>query len=335
MLFDQEKAYDRVHPTYLRKVMAAMGFPDEFIEAIFTLFFGTNIHLNINGYLAQPFLQQRGLRQGDPLSPLLFNIAIEPLIQSIIQSPQISGIQLPHTPSTVIKIMGYADDLATFPRTTEEWGHLKATMEKYGQASNARLNLKKTVAFPLSNTCRLMMQALQQDQVQIHTTLQDNALVYLGYPVALNTRQRDLFLDNILSKIKIQIGLHSGRQVSVLGRGLIANSLILSRLWHIVSVVQPPRAWIRNVQSVVRKFFCPFFPAPSCEFITQRRKTGGTWVGRHCHAGQSLPTPSGAATMLQSQVLCHSNPEGSSEGTHAVRIPARPFSCSKPLPRGT
>ena len=154
-------------------------------------------------------------------------------------------------------------------------GHLKATMEKYGQASNARLNLKKTVAFPLSNTCRLMMQALQQDQVQIHTILQDNALVYLGYPVALNTRQRDLFLDNILSKIKIQIGLHSGRQVSVLGRGLIANSLILSRLWHIVSVVQPPRTWIRKVQSVVRKFVCPFFPAPSWEFITQRRKTGG------------------------------------------------------------
>ncbi|KAG0002123.1 hypothetical protein BGZ65_002913, partial [Modicella reniformis] len=69
ILFDQEKAYDRVRPDYLRAVMEHMDLPDRLIDSIFTHYFGTNIHLNINGYLAQSFVQRRGQRQGD----LLFN----------------------------------------------------------------------------------------------------------------------------------------------------------------------------------------------------------------------------------------------------------------------
>ncbi|KAF9140909.1 hypothetical protein BGX20_007453, partial [Mortierella sp. AD010] len=49
ILLDQEKAYDRVHPSYLRAVMEHMEFPVQFTDSIFRLFFSTNIHLNING----------------------------------------------------------------------------------------------------------------------------------------------------------------------------------------------------------------------------------------------------------------------------------------------
>lgn len=152
ILFDQEKAYDRVHPAYLKAVMMHMTFPEGFVDAIFALFFGTNIHLNINGYLAQPFEQQRGLRQGDPLSPLLFNIAFEPLLQTIMANPYIQGFRLSEAQdATPLKEMAYADDLLCVVRSVEEWDTLKGIMHMYGRASNAKLNLRKTVAFSLHN----------------------------------------------------------------------------------------------------------------------------------------------------------------------------------------
>ncbi|KAG1241085.1 hypothetical protein G6F68_017034 [Rhizopus microsporus] len=64
LLLDQEKAYDRVHPSYLSQVMIRFGVPPPLVTTIIGLFFSTNISININGFLTTPFVAQRGLRQG-------------------------------------------------------------------------------------------------------------------------------------------------------------------------------------------------------------------------------------------------------------------------------
>ncbi|KAF8923064.1 hypothetical protein BGZ47_005076, partial [Haplosporangium gracile] len=87
-------------------------------------------------------------------------------------------------------------------------------MDTFGRASNAKLNLKKTVAFPLYRTVGELSHAFQQDRVVIHSARVDNALTYLGYPLALNTAQRDSFFNNIHKKIEHHINLHQGRQLS-------------------------------------------------------------------------------------------------------------------------
>ncbi|KAG1536291.1 hypothetical protein G6F49_013012 [Rhizopus delemar] len=63
LLLDQEKAYDRVHPAYLCQVLHRFGFPSSIVNSLSTLFFNTNLHLNINGFLSPPVPQRRGLRQ--------------------------------------------------------------------------------------------------------------------------------------------------------------------------------------------------------------------------------------------------------------------------------
>jgi hypothetical protein len=127
VLLDQEKAYDRVHSVYIEKILKNFGFPTDMIATTSKLFFGTKVSVSINGWLAPPFTQHRGLRQGDPLSPILFNLAFEPLLRYLLSSP-LTGIQIPrligktsHWPrvpyvpidTTPIKILSYADDFAS------------------------------------------------------------------------------------------------------------------------------------------------------------------------------------------------------------------------------
>lgn len=54
VLLDQEKAYDRVHPEYLRCVLLRFGFPPTLVDSLSHLFFGTQIHVSINGWLGSP-----------------------------------------------------------------------------------------------------------------------------------------------------------------------------------------------------------------------------------------------------------------------------------------
>ncbi|CEP08995.1 hypothetical protein, partial, partial [Parasitella parasitica] len=55
------------------------------------------IHVNINGHISSEFIpQHRGIRQGDPISPLLFNIAFDPFLRSIQQNSAFKGFNLPH-----------------------------------------------------------------------------------------------------------------------------------------------------------------------------------------------------------------------------------------------
>ncbi|CAO0798585.1 unnamed protein product [Mucor circinelloides] len=53
------------------------------------LFFKTKIVINVNGLMTEPVAQKRGLRQGDSISPVLFNFALEPLLLAILNDEKI------------------------------------------------------------------------------------------------------------------------------------------------------------------------------------------------------------------------------------------------------
>uniref|UniRef100_A0A3B4W8S0 Reverse transcriptase domain-containing protein n=1 Tax=Seriola lalandi dorsalis TaxID=1841481 RepID=A0A3B4W8S0_SERLL len=80
---DQEKAFDRVEHQYLWQVLAAFGFSPGFIAKIQVLYGDIASVLKMNGGLSAPFGVQRGVRQGCPLSGMLYSLAIEPLLHKL------------------------------------------------------------------------------------------------------------------------------------------------------------------------------------------------------------------------------------------------------------
>jgi hypothetical protein len=76
---DQEKAYDKIKHDYLWKTMEAFNLPQPFIRTVKSLYSNAHTRIAINGVLSDPFRVKQGVRQGDPLSCPLFDLAIEPL----------------------------------------------------------------------------------------------------------------------------------------------------------------------------------------------------------------------------------------------------------------
>jgi exonuclease III len=133
LLLDFMKAYDRVNSKYLKAVLTAFAVPPTLVNTIINFFFQTKLKINVNGYLTDTVSQTCGIRQGDPLSPIIFNLALEPLLQMIIQDQNITGITPPRpfvqtqpVPSdhAIFKISTYADDLLVIVQTPREYRRL-------------------------------------------------------------------------------------------------------------------------------------------------------------------------------------------------------------------
>ena len=76
---DQEKAYNKIKHDYLWITMDKFGIPRTFTNTVKSLYTNADTMVAINGVFSSPFKVTRGVRQGDPLSCALFDLAIEPL----------------------------------------------------------------------------------------------------------------------------------------------------------------------------------------------------------------------------------------------------------------
>ena len=92
---DQSKAFDRVNWSFLFRVLERFGFGPKFIHWINILYTDIFSKILINGHLSDPFLLSKGVRQGCPLSPLLYVLFIEPFVVSIMKDSRIGGLIVP------------------------------------------------------------------------------------------------------------------------------------------------------------------------------------------------------------------------------------------------
>jgi hypothetical protein len=76
---DFEKPYDRVNWEFLREVLLRKGFSAMVVHRMMQLVAGGQTAININGEVGPYFRNARGVRQGDPLSSILFNFMVDSL----------------------------------------------------------------------------------------------------------------------------------------------------------------------------------------------------------------------------------------------------------------
>ena len=108
---DFEKVFDSISWNFLLKALKSFNLGESFIKWISVFYSNTSSCVTNNDFSTPLFKVERAVRQGDPLSPYLFIIALELLLIKIRNDPNIKGIKIDNVEE---KLTAFADDLTTF-----------------------------------------------------------------------------------------------------------------------------------------------------------------------------------------------------------------------------
>jgi hypothetical protein len=87
---DFEKAYDKVKWSFVQQVLRMKGFSDTWCSWIKTFMEGGHVAVKVNDQMGPFFQTQRGVRQGDPLSPIMFNLVAD-MLATLIKRAKVNG----------------------------------------------------------------------------------------------------------------------------------------------------------------------------------------------------------------------------------------------------
>ena len=247
LLMDQEKAYDRVHASFMKKIFDQLQFPPSFTRLIDSLFFQAKTCIVVNGHISKPIAQLRGLRQGDPLSPLLFNLAIEPFLGMLQYS--IRGYNL--NSRTCLRSLAYADDILIFLDNNQDLDIALQAYSIYSQASNAKLNESKTEGLVISGSVQRWKDS--HPQFKWYDSTSPSCPTYLGFPLSLERRHIDEFLDRLVTKMETHANILRMRNLTMVGKAMVCNSLLTSKLWYYARVL-PFRRHYTRIRQILQKF---------------------------------------------------------------------------------
>ncbi|XP_048854239.1 uncharacterized protein LOC125722031 [Brienomyrus brachyistius] len=236
---DQEKAFDRVDHRFLFKVLGKFGFGPNYLGWLHTLYNEVGSHVVINGFLSDLVPQRSGVRQGCPLSPLLYVLYIEPLACAIRTHPGVDGLLIPGSRGTTVKLTQYADDTTLFVSSDQSLSHALSLVHAFGWASGATLNLSKSVA-------KYFGSWKAREDVAGGLTLCDGPLKVLGVNFLSDGAAR-LNWEERLAIARRKIGLWKSRSLSFQGKVLALKVDILPTLLYLAHVYPLPRFMRRGL----------------------------------------------------------------------------------------
>jgi hypothetical protein len=140
---DFEKAFDKIEHKAMNKIMRKMGFGSKWIAWMDMIFNSRTSSILLNGAPGKVFHCRRGIRQGDPLSPLLFVLTAD-LLQSIVNKAKDLGLlklPIPLQYSNDFPILQYADDtLIVLEGRGRQLFALKALLNSFALSTRLKVN---------------------------------------------------------------------------------------------------------------------------------------------------------------------------------------------------
>lgn len=218
---DIAKAFDTVSWSFLLEILAHMGFGRRWRNWISTLLSTASTKILLNGQPGRRICHARGLRQGDPLSPMLFVITMEVLNRTLLWIDHQHLLTTLHV-NVGSRVSLYADDLVLFILPTPtDMEAVKATLAIFGLASGLFSNLDKSVAVPLHCTEHDISLVTEH----LSCRIEDFPCRYLGVPLVIH-RLRRSDEQPVIDKVAGSIPRWKGDMLNIAGRTALVRATL-------------------------------------------------------------------------------------------------------------
>ena len=237
---DFEKAFDSISHDFLLHVLKVFGFGDSFCEWIKILYTDIRSCVMNGGHSTGYFNIERGVRQGDPLSPYLFVLAIEILTLCIRKDDNIKGIKLGQSD---IKQVLYADDITLFLQDRKSIERVQQILEAFEKISGLKVNKEKTNFVWLGKET-------ERSEIQLFGNLVEEVKILGIYFTRNLKRKDDLNYKEILSKIKRLVGWWKQRDLTIMGKIQLLKTYVLSKFNYVSSLITVPKVILEEVERI-------------------------------------------------------------------------------------
>ena len=240
---DFEKAFDSLNRNFLLKVLQKFNFGMYFTQWIRTFYTNLTSCVLNNGFTTDLFCVNRGVRQGDPLSPLLFILSLEILTCYIRQDNNIKGLKVNNEE---LKLTLFADDLTCFLKDRQSYNNLFVTLKLFSRFSGLCVNDEKTELFAIG-THKLVREEFDHN---ICTSIQILG-IYFDYH---KQTRKNLNFSSILKSIKKTLNMWRWRGLTLLGRIQIVKTFAIPKFMYKASLISVSEDLIRDVNKLLYGF---------------------------------------------------------------------------------
>ena len=262
---DWEKAFDRVDWEFLRKVLVKMKFPNFILKWIETLYTNIESVVLINGHFTKSFYIKRGVRQGCPLSMLLFVIFQNPLY--IAFERNIGPMKI-NNKGIVQK--GYADDTNIFTDSDEKFLEIFKILNLFELATNSKLNLRKTTVYGFGRWKGRTNWPIPELKIEV------DYFSTLGIVFSENyDRAIEVMWYKVYNKIKNRIPMMANRFFTIYQKAALVNSLLSSKLWYISHVYPLPMKFSTLINKEIFHFLWGSNSNPIKREVLYNKKVNG------------------------------------------------------------
>lgn len=241
LFLDFFKAFDMLEHEFMFKTLKMLGFGNYFINFVKLIYTDTNSTVILPQGTSPRFSVNRGIKQGCPISPLLFIAAAE-MLSILVKKSDFDKLAILGKQLTISQL---ADDTAIFMKNSDQLPKILDSVNFFSKASGLRLNLNKCELLPIFD-CNLSA---------IHNIPVKTTVKYLGIHITNDIDQLSkLNTWNCVEKSKTHLNSWSQRDISIIGRTFLTKMECISRFIYPAYSLSIPKDAIRAINQTIFNF---------------------------------------------------------------------------------